>query len=300
MIHPQLASATAHGKIILMGEHAVVYGYPALVSSIKLKTTVTVAQNTYSNLTNNDFLKNILRIFSETFQKNTDDLNFQIISQIPIGSGLGSSAATASAAFQSLAIHFGIGLTKNQLLELTMDSERFAHGNPSGIDPTAVVYEGILQFQKTPDGLDFSSIPASAFDKYEFFLIQSGIPLETTKTMVEQVARLLKSSPQTIQILQKIGRITKSQIKNLKSGKFDPQLITQNQRLLEQINVVSPKSKDIIKLVEECGGVAKILGGGGIKAGSGMILAYHPVSQTLKTLAEKYDWENYQIRLGFL
>ncbi|MEP7167341.1 MAG: hypothetical protein ABI758_05150 [Candidatus Woesebacteria bacterium] len=276
---------TSHGKIILSGEHSVVYGYPALVCPVDQEVKVVIQKGEQKKTS--PFLLNILSIFQNEQEVSFDDLLIVIESTLPLGSGLGSSAATASAVFQALYCFFKIKYTKKHLLFLVQESEKFAHGNPSGVDAVAVVYPSIIEFQKTDEQIEWDII-ATGKALPPFLLLQSGIPSETTREMVEYV----KTFSRKEEILPRIGKITQKMIKKLKEKHLDLGLITQNERLLEELGVVGQKALSMIHQIESKGGVAKIVGAGGRENGSGVIIAFHPTNiSILREVALQNEWE---------
>ena len=107
-----------------------------------------------------------------------------------------------------------------------------------------------------------------------------------------------KTNKQTI--IRQMGKITSKIVNCFQKQSYSPLsiLITQNQRLLEKLGVVSKKAKQIIRLIEKHGGSAKICGAGGIKKGSGMILIYHPNLKKITPLLHQKGLKPINIKLG--
>lgn len=300
--HP-LATAVAYGKTILSGEHSVVYGHPAIVSQISLKMHVLLFEDSftasdleypYVKLFNED-----LSIFKEKYPEVTDKLpvhlTLSVTGDLPLGFGLGGSAAVASASFQALAQLANKSLSPEELLELVQLSENFAHGKSSGVDATAVVHGGLLEFRKKDQQLWHQPIITSALEKRPFFLLSSGKPVESTKEMVMMVKDRMATDPTTKKILKQIGEVTTEFISELKQNTFEPILLQKNERLLEELGVVSPAAQSLISQIEAVGGFAKITGAGGLKEGSGMILAYHSDPFLLEEFSTQHNLYPYQI-----
>lgn len=162
-IQQKTAIGRAHSKIILIGEHAVVYGKPAIalpfpslevVSSVKaISGELFLACRYFVGKLDEapKDLKGIAACIIETLKslkQPTDGLHIRIDSSVPIGRGLGSSASSAIAVVKSLYDYFEEKLSKTKLLELVHISETFAHGNPSGIDMMAASSDQPLWFEK--------------------------------------------------------------------------------------------------------------------------------------------------------
>ncbi|NMD68679.1 mevalonate kinase [Bacillus sp. DNRA2] len=161
---PQTCSiGSAHGKLILLGEHSVVYGMPAIAipfTSLKVWATVEAIPDPLTF--NCDFfqgplvnvpvkLRGLAACITETLTRLNEPqsgLLITIHSSIPIGRGLGSSAAIALAIVKSLFAFFNKKLHHHTLMSLVHIAETYAHGNPSGIDMYTASSAKPLWFQK--------------------------------------------------------------------------------------------------------------------------------------------------------
>ncbi|MCX6705626.1 MAG: hypothetical protein NTV24_00770 [Candidatus Woesebacteria bacterium] len=267
-----IIQVSAPGKLIISGEHAVVYGYPALVTAINRRLTVVLVKG-----------------------------KRKIQSEIPIGCGMGSSAAYAVATSATNI------LLKNKKLDLEIINdvaykvEKKRHGNPSGVDNTVSTYGGFLWYRKESENLKlFSPIKVKrAFPKV--YLIDTGRPVESTKEMVASVAKLYKKDPLSTEIIfRKIERVSKNFLKYLQGENIVgfSNLIKENEVLLEKLGVVSNSTIKLIRKIEKNGGAAKISGAGGWKDKSGILLVYHKDINKLKNFAKREKLELIEIQLG--
>jgi len=281
-------SYSAPAKVILSGEHAVVYGKPALVSAINLRLKFSLTNFVRSLLRQDfggqackdgkadketsfisqkvkDYLKNQKIIFSDR------PFNFKIESEVPIGRGLGSSAALSVASVAAfLEFYSGKQFAKEIVNDLAFQIEKHFHKNPSGVDNSASCFGGMILYQKkiSLKNLDYK-IPKIIEEK--LFLIDSGKPKETTGEMVESV----KSVESVNDILNKIELETKNievAIKNQDINLFKDCLVN-NERLLEELGVVSEKTKELLFSLHKFG-VGKVTGAGGRETNSGFILFF--------------------------
>lgn len=257
------------GKIILSGEHAVVYGYPALLSAV-----------------------NKSLIINE---------KLEITSDIPIGSGMGSSASY-SVALTAMKMKLKTGrINKNKVYEEAYLLEKKFHGNSSGADPAICTYGGYLYFRKESEKIKTFSKIKPKRNLPDTFLYNTGKPIETTGEMVEMVGKIYKENPQSmINIFTNIEKITRSFLKYL-TGEENAdikELIKDNEKLLEELDVVSENTKLIIRRMEKIGGAAKVTGAGGKKEASGLLLIYHPDNDKLKNYIEKEKLNLMEIKLG--
>jgi mevalonate kinase len=301
-----MITVSAPGKIHLLGEHAVVYGKPAILAAIDKRIYVRI-KNKNELFINSDYGNKLIKDAISVFQKafSIDKLppfKIEVNSQLPIGSGLGSSAALSAATIGAL-----MKFVKNiwnpvRINELAYEVEKIAHGNPSGADNTAVVFGGLVWFRREFDFLkSIWSLPISSYKIPQFILIDSGKPEETTKEMVDGVARLYKRNKKKMEeVFNDQERQTKNLLLALREGDRKQLInaIQGGQRNLEEMGVVSDFAKKIAKEVEKKGGAAKVCGGGGRKKRSGILLCYHENLMVLKRIGEKYDLSIHDVKLG--
>lgn len=256
------------GKIIISGEHSVVYGYPAISMPISLFTTAVVQENKVKDC--DPVVRKVINNIKTFFPKTELDIGLSISSNIPQNFGMGSSAALSHAIAKTIAHHYGYKPSKKKMFTIVQSCEQIFHGKPSGVDAATVVYETCIRFQKTTHGYTINKLNcADSIPNY--LLIDSGKSTETTKEMVERVGMNKAFSP----LLEKIGNVTLKIEKNLKSHTFENALIDENEELLEELGIVGDHAKNIIQKIRKSGGSAKISGAGGVQSGSGVILAFH-------------------------
>jgi mevalonate kinase len=203
---------------------------------------------------------------------------YTIDSTIPVGRGLGSSAAL-SAAFAGALLDYVTDRTwsHEEINNVAYQCEKIFHGNPSGADVSTSIFGGLIYFRKEFEFLKTISsltlkIPQQIADN--LFLIDTGKPRETTGEMVAQVGQLYNRSPRKMEhLLSEVEKTTKRMVVAL--AKEDVHLFHEtlqtNQDLLSQMGVVSSKAQKIIDDLRPWG-VGKVTGAGGKKAGSGFVL----------------------------
>jgi len=181
-------TVSAPGKIHLLGEHAVVYGKPAILTTVDLRVTVTITpslpvivRNPNSIGTTKQSIKKIIEPIIKKHLKinKLPSYQFQIESQAPIGAGLGSSAAISAAYIASLLCFLKIKWDLNLVYKLTYEAEKVFHGNPSGGDPATVIFGGLVWYRKeTPDLKVIHPFPFSIPKSLakNFMIINTGTP----------------------------------------------------------------------------------------------------------------------------
>ncbi len=200
------AVASAPGKVILFGEHFVVRGSKSIASAISLRVRVRVERasgdriSVYSERAGvrGDYiglpdlrassaklepLLGLLGYLREKHGLNPYPARISVESDLPIGAGLGSSAAFAVAFALAYSKLGGLDLTREELVEAGYASERIAHGRPSGIDNTIAVYGGGLLYKR---GEKPRRIRIRLPKGFVLVVADSGIP-RSTRTVVERV-----------------------------------------------------------------------------------------------------------------
>ena len=268
----------APGKIILFGEHFVVFGNRAILGAIDKYATVTSEKTSTDNILissslgqtsiqkneNTDNIEKKFRPFFYIAKKIINDNNFDkgisinIESEIPIGAGLGSSSACCVAAAASISNLFDD--PKNEdILQLAIDAEKTIFPNTSGADCTVSVFGGIIEYQKDKG---FSKIET----EHDFnFLVVDSEQIHSTEKVVNQVKQFKEENNQVfLELCNEEERLISKALDAMKANELDTvgKCMAQNQIFLEQIGVSNDVLLEIIKEIEMITFGAKITGAG--------------------------------------
>lgn len=294
------------GKIHLIGEHSVVYGKGAILASVNLYLYAKIQKSKIKKILGitqyDDAIKNMQLAIENKIQRKfsvNKIPNYQIEidkSGIPVGSGLGTSASLSAAFSECLLKFLKINYSRDDLFEIALEGEKIFHGKPSGGDLAAVLNPGLTYF-KNRDNLRVAT-PLSLKEKWNLLLINSGKPFEGTSEMINFVSRRAKNSSLD-KIFEAQDELANQMVGALKDGDNNEfvKIIQLGERNLEKLGVVGKKAITIIRKIEKLGGAAKITGAGGIKKGSGMILAYHKDPNKLIVFAQNNKLSYYPVEI---
>ncbi len=273
---------SAPGKVIISGEHAVVYGKPALVCAIDKRLSITFNISKITEYKDSIFpileksVIDYLKSKGEIIRK--VEYTYSIESTIPVGRGLGSSAAYCACISAGLMELFtGKEWNKEDINICAYQMEKYFHKNSSGVDTSTSVMGGLIYYRKEFEFLKTISklsikIPVKFIES--LVLIDTGKPVESTGEMVQAVGILFnKENIKMERKLYDMEKTTKRIIVSIMKEdlQFFKENLLKNELLLEQIGVVSDKTKHLLSQLKKYGG-GKVTGGGGNQAASGFVL----------------------------
>ncbi len=248
-----MAICSAPGKIFLFGEHAVVYGEPAIACAVDLRTSVRVREGKKSKSTS-PYVAGAIKKISELVE--FEGVTIDIRSDIPVGSGLGSSAAVTIATLFALNIEFGVGLSKEEIAQLGHQVEREVQGAASLTDTYVSTMGGVIFL---PSRRRLNSLNCG------IVIGNTGLS-SSTKEIVGQVAKLKDRHPAVIlPIFHTIGELARKgeYLVNERDYKNVGELMNINQGLLESLDVGCPELSAQAYAARKAGALgAKITGAG--------------------------------------
>jgi mevalonate kinase len=287
--------ASAPGKTILFGEHAVVYGEPAIAGAVNKRAIIKLreAQNDVSIFKSDDLkfeaeldtiakkytlrkgkpgiIKYILEILSKFHDHSPIEVDLSL--NIPIGSGLGSSAAVTVAALTALFKYHGKRFDKSFVAKKAHEIENSVQGIASPLDTKVSTFGGLIYLSRDKKISKFNTNLRSSF------VIGYTSKRGNTGRMVKSVKSLKRRNPTIIgPIIKTIGEVTdiaKESIANQKEYKLG-ELMNINQGLLDSLGVNTNELSRMVYLARRAGATgSKITGAGG----GGSIIACCPKNQ---------------------
>ncbi len=305
------SKASAPGKVILFGEHFVVYGVKAILCSINKRVTVTAEKTTDKKIFINSEIGNLILepnksiseinsrlkpfyyLANKVIKNQNTGIQIKIDSEIPLGVGLGSSSACCVAGAAAIFKLFG-DISKEEILELAIEAERTIFENTSGADCTVCVYGGIMEYDKKQG---FKKIE----DEPNFQLVIANSNIEhSTESMVSEVKTFtIKNKEEFSKLLEQELELVEDVLKLLKENNTIKlgEKINQNQKYLETIGISNNQLRKMIEIGQKTSFGAKITGSGG----GGCIFAITDESNLEDTLKEFKDnnFECFSVEIDF-
>jgi len=275
---PVSLQPSAPGKVILFGEHAVVYGRPAIavpVTQVRATAIVEPAPpGSGLTLVAPDIGKNVplatapqeeplavaARLTLDHLSAPEPDATLTVSSTIPIASGLGSGAAVSTALIRALATSLGHTLEPAEVSALAFKVEKIHHGTPSGIDNTVVAYEQPVYFVR--------GHPVERLTVGEHFTLligDTGIR-SPTKKIVGLVRQACNRNPARYDALfDQMGDLADEARQAIEIGDIETLglLMDENHTLLIELHVSSPRLDELVETARLTGALGAKLSGAG-------------------------------------
>ena len=298
-----------HGKIILLGEHSVVYGRHAVAvpAPVNIRTKVQDTEDEIllmipswgveyrldKNPEKRQSFEKPAGLILDQMGLSKQGMKIEVFSDIPRGMGLGGSAAIAVSIIKALNNHFKLALNQDEINQMALESEKIAHGNPSGIDNTMATYGHPLIFRNGDNPL---IEPLNINETFSILIGFSSTEGLTAKT-VGIVRDLWRKNPGVYEkIFDEIDSLALQSIQAIQNNDFEllGQLMNINHGLLNTLQVSTPELERLIMIARESGALgAKLTGGGG----GGAVIALCKDIDITKSAIESEGYETLVVEI---
>lgn len=315
------------GKLILSGEHSVVYGQPAIAMAVNRYVTATISSNhgaqisfdlsdlSHRSLLTFDALSHLknrikqkykrfirgeysirevlqkpfelaqyaLSIFSDSLNLNIPHgIKIKVQSDLPIGCGMGSSAATILSVLKAMSHYLQLPLSTDALYQLALEAENMQHGFSSGLDLKIAMHGGCFYMHQ--DQILKRPLPNVAMS-----IVNTGTPDSSTGQCIEKVAPYFKETS----LLNDFAAVTNrlDYAMQQQSLELMQDAIRDNHQLLVRIGVVPQRVQRFIAEIEKKGFSGKICGSGAVAGeGAGAVLVLMEDGHALTQLCKQYGY----------
>ena len=280
MIAAKSFQAASPGKVILFGEHAVVYGRPAIavpVTQVQAEVTVCLdaesapggriissetGLNARLDEMPSDFWGRVVvrSVCQAAGLPGSPRFTMRIRSTIPVAAGLGSGAAVATAAIRALAAYFGLDPPAEQVNLMAFEVEKGHHGTPSGIDNTVVTYAKPVFFVR---GRTLETLQVGR--SFEIVIADTGVPSPTAATVADVRTGWLREPDKFERLFDQAGDIAvqaRAAIEEGHPNRLGP-LMNANHAALQAMGVSSPDIDRLVATALTSGAAGAKLSGGG-------------------------------------
>ena len=305
------SKASAPGKVILFGEHFVVYNVKAILCAIDKRITVTAEKtkggkiSIKSDIGNleletgktiseiNSPLKPFYHIANKMLKNENTGIEIIVKSDIPLGVGLGSSSACCVAGAAAISRLFK-KTSKEEILALAIEAEKTIFKNTSGADCTVCTYGGIMDYDKENGFHKIESEP-------NFHLVIANSNMEhSTESVVDDVKKFKENNEVKFSSLCKMESKLVEDVLELLKGNDIKKLgtkIRENQEYLEAIGISNDKLREMIEIAQTQSFGAKITGAGG----GGCIYALTDESNLKQTICQFKDknYDCFSVKIDF-
>lgn len=251
---------SAAGKVILLGEHAAVYGKHAVALPIPAAVTANVTAGDAGEAA---YIRDLLKVVRQELDLERDVFGVDVRSTLPPGMGLGTSAAIAVAIVRAVSTSRKLGLSDEEVNRIAFACEKISHGNPSGIDNSIATFAVPMLFcNESEVSIEQLELPETP----PLLIAFSDQPGSTHAQVAGVRARYEAQKKHYAAVFDEIDALSQSAAKALTAGDYQDVGMLMNicHGLLNAIEVSTPDLESMVGLARASGAAgAKLTGGGG-------------------------------------
>jgi hydroxymethylglutaryl-CoA reductase len=302
------AENVGYGKIILLGEHSVVYGYHAIAAPLGLGIRAEVTRPAAAtelvisgwdsdpaahNPAGAELASRVAALIANRLGVADSPVRVEVFPELPRASGLGASAALAVAVIRAMVHSFGLALGEDEISQLAFECEQLVHGTPSGIDNTVATFGRTILFRRADAGNEIEELTTPV--PIPVVVGLTGVRSLTADTVGRVHAGWEKNPQHYEAIFAEIDGLVMTGVEALRRGDLPAlgEVMNLNHGLLNALQVSSPELEALVDLARRSGALgAKLTGGGG---GGAMIAIAEP--DRIHSVANTLDVAGYQTYL---
>jgi mevalonate kinase len=312
-----MASGHGFGKVILFGEHFVVYGRPTIASGISKKTLAELRPGKkpgFHIIDNRPAAVGYVKKYEESQKKSVELMNTTVwhldFEKNPVkvtlggdlycASGVGASAASCVAMARAVSAHFNLGLDEEQINLCGLEGDKAYAGTPSGIDNTCSTYGGLIYFRKNLEGGKNTMDRMKLGKPLDIIMVATGITTKTEDAVAGVKQRMKQHPDEYARIFDEAEKIVNQAKDALAAGDVElvGRLMDSNHVLLQKIGVSHEKLDYLCELTKKNHALGAKMTGGGM--GGYMVAVFScPKCQEKAALAcEKEGYTVIRARIG--
>ena len=308
-----MGKGSGFGKVILFGEHFVVYGVPSIVSAINRATTATIESFEGTGWIIDDQRKATPGYKEEKLEQQKDSIErilkaagidpkknpikITLEGDLVAASGIGASAASCTAIARALSDEFNLGLSDERINELAYEGEKGYHGTPSGIDNTAATYGGLIWFVRgEPNVIERVKIE----NPVEIVMGNTGL-VANTKAAIAGVRERKEKYPEKYdKIFKEAEDLAYKARKALESYdlKAVGKLMDKNHKQLQATEVSCKELDFLVDLARKQGALGAKMTGGGLGGNMVALTPGKDLQEKVAQAIEKEGFEALRTRIG--
>ena len=280
------------GKVILLGEHSVVYGHPALAGPLSYGVTARGVKSKRCQLALPGTLSRAQKaLLTAAFQRaarlcGSPEVKVSMESELPLSMGLGSSAALSVACSRVLLKAAGIKDSPGEVARLALEMEQEFHGTPSGVDHTTSAEQQLILYKRVPPQSSGRARVVKSPRPLKILVVLVGERSPTKKTVGALRERQARWPERYGRLFQQIGAVAREGAQAVEQGDLEGlgDAMNVNQGLLSALGLSSPPLEEMVYRLRGLGALGAKLTGAGGDGGAVIGLFYEPEPAVAKLL----------------